>query len=250
VIASEIGGLEFEPRYAMNRLAYEFLRVQEARDLKRALAAIVKVGGGDGYLDGLNSELNKVWKDKDREKLDKSFENFVRTKKPAWEEVFRSLETRGAGHVQRASANRNALAFDLRSPIQSLPATVTGTLHIWPAWSHQLNFLLGRTEKGFLSIAFTAVPTPGVSVFRCDYDLGGQDDRWTMLGFHEASGIRAGTDVPFRIEVTATELTVFVAEALAVSAPLEGRSPLGNWGLGAQAGSTGEWKSIVVKSGP
>lgn len=86
----------------------------------------------------------------------------------------------------------------------------------------------------------------GVTVLRCDYS---QPEKWTRLAFGASQDMPAGVDIRFGIAVDKEELTVSVAGKEVARAALGGRSPIGPWGLGAQAGSTGEWKDITVKAG-
>src|SRR5262245_13626458 len=243
ILSSEVGTLEFQQRYAVDHEFYAFLRAQAPKDLARAVDAIASTGGGEGYRKALAAALDKIWSEKELEKLSDRFEAFLQQEKPRWKQEFRSLETRGEGYIQRAFPEKNAVAFRVDSSIDKLPASVSGTLHIWPGSSMQMNFLLGRSEGGFLSVALTA--GQGVTVFRYDH---GQPEPWTNLAFGESKDLLPGVDVPFRIELGKNELVVYVAEKEIARAALGGRSPIGPWGLGAQAGATGEWKDIQVKA--
>lgn len=245
VMNGEIGDLEFYPRYAVDQRFYGFLRAKHGKDLDRMAEAMRAQGGGEAFRAGILAAFAKVWKGKELERLQQEWLADVRQNEPEWDETYRSLETRGKEgehYVQRAFASSNAVAFRNQGP-PSVPYTAAGIVRAVPGDAHQLNFLLGRTEKGFLSVAFSF--PHGVSVFRCDV---GATDTWTILGEGPVEGLRIGADTPFRIEASAEELVLFVNEAEALRAPLHGRSPLGAWGLGAQAKTTGEWKSIAVRS--
>lgn len=240
ILGSEIGDLEFDARYAVNQRLYELLLAEHEKDLEKTVKAIKKQGGGEGYRAGLLAELGKIWSDKDRAKLQTEWVASTQAASPEWDEVLHSLETRGADYVQRAFPTSNAVAFRTDA-LDALPIRVAGTVKTIAGDAHQMNFLLGRTTKGFLSVGFSF--GQNVTLFRCDF---GAKDTWTILGTAECADLKIGTDVPFRIEANAAELVVFVAEKEALRAPLKGRSPLGPWGLGAQANTTGEWKNLVV----
>lgn len=243
VLAAEIGDLDFHDRYAVSHRFYAFLRAEHAKDLEKTVKSIRIQGGGEAYRAGLMAELGRQWKDKELEKLHKEWLASVQAAKPEWDETFRSLETRGEGYVQRGFTDTNAVAFRTEGP-KTLPLTASGTVRVVPGDSHQMNFLLGRHAKGFLSVAFNF--GHGVSVFR--YEAGAKEE-WKTMASAECPDLRIGADVPFRIEAEVGELAIFVADKEVLRAPLE-RSPLGPWGLGAQAKTVGEWKSIVVASTP
>lgn len=244
VLGAEIGGLDFHPRYSVNYRFYEFLRETNKRDLKKTVKAITGQEGGEAYAAGLGAAQRKIWREKTLEKLDAKWKAWVKEAEPEWIETYRSLESRGEVWVQRGFPGSNAVAFR-RAPVESLPFTASGTVKTIAGDAHQMNFLLGRTEHGFLSVAFNF--GYGVTVLELD---GRKPDPWITRGTAECEGLRIGADIPFRIEASVEELVVFVAEEEVVRAALKGRSPLGAWGLGAQAATTGEWKSIVVESGP
>lgn len=242
ILSGALGALELHPRYRVNYEFYVFLAAQEPKGLARVVQAISSTGGGPGYQERVLEAVQKIWSEKDLKKLDERFEDFLQSRKPCWDELYRSLETRGEGYVQRAFADKNAIAYRMDSPIERLPAQVTGTLRIWPGPSLQMNFLLGRTDTGFLSVAFTA--GQGVTVFRYDNT---QSDPWNRLAFGESKDLPTGADVPFGIEIEKNELAVYVSGKELVRTTLGGGSPLGTWGIGAQAGATGEWKGLLVK---
>jgi len=239
VLASEVGDLDFYARYAVNLGLYELLLESHAKDLDKTVKAIKKQGGGEGYRAGLLAELGKIWSDKDLAKLQTEWLAAVGAGLPEWDEVLRSLESRDNGFVQRAS-DRNAVAFRTQG-IDVVPFTASGTVGTIAGDAHQMNFLLGRTEKGFLSVAFTF--GQNVTVFRCDYGL---KDTWTILGTAPCADLKIGTDVPFRIDASAEEIVVSIAGTEVVRAALKGRSPRGPWGLGAQARTVGTWKDVSV----
>lgn len=244
ILAAEIGNLEFYPRYAASFRFYAFLRAKRAKDLERIVKAIRTQEGGEAYRAGLMAELGRLWKEKELEKLDKDWQASVKALAPQWDEVYRSLEWRGEGWVQRAFGTSNALTFATDGP-KSVPYTASGVVRVLPGDAHQMNFLLGRTPKGFLSVALNF--PHGVSVFR--YEAGAKEE-WKELGTAAATDMKIGQELAFRIEASAAELVVFLADKEVLRAPLGGRSPIGTWGLGAQKNTTGEWRSIVVQAAP
>jgi hypothetical protein len=248
VLAAEIGDLDFYPRYGVSHRFYELLRAKHPKDLDKLAAVMRKQGGGEGFRAGVLGELGQIWKARELEKLQKEWLASVQEAEPEWDEHLRSLETRGMegeSYVQRGFGDTNAVAFRNQAPA-GLPFTARGSLRAVPGAAHQMNFLLGRSDKGFLSVAFT-FGQGAITVLRCDF---GPPDTWTVLGTTACAGLVIGAEVPFRVEASAAELAVFVEDAEILRAPLHGRSPLGQWGLGAQAGTTGEWKGIAVQAGP
>jgi hypothetical protein len=245
VMGAEIGDLEFYARYAVNHRFYALMRGRHGKDFDRMAKAMREQEGGASFRAGVLGEFGKLWKEKELEKLQTEWLADVRGGEPEWDQVFRSLETRGTKgehYVQRAFPDTNAIAFRSQA-MGALPFVATGTVRAVPGDAHQMNFLLGRSDKGFLSVAFS-FPS-GVTVFRCDY---GETATWTVLGQAAVEGLRIGAWTPFRIEATAEELRVSVNGAEALRAKLHGRSPLGQWGLGAQAKAAGEWKDLVVEA--
>lgn len=243
VMAAEVGDLEFYARYAVSHRFYQLLRAKHGKDLARMAEAMRKQGGGEGFRAGILGEFGKLWKEKELARLQKEWLADVREAEPEWDELLRSLETRGEvgeHYVQRGFPESNAVAFRNQA-MTALPFAATGTVRVVPGDAHQMNFLLGRSEKGFLSVAFTF--PEGVTVFRCDF---GATDTWTILGRAEVAGLKIGAETPFRIEASAEELGVSVNGAEVLRAQLHGRSPLGPWGLGAQAKASGEWKGVRV----
>jgi hypothetical protein len=205
--------------------------------------AMRRQGGGAGFRAGILAEFGKIWKEKELERLQAEWLASVKESEPEWNERLRSLETVGKSgerYVQRAFPERNAVAFR-NETLAQVPFTAAGTVRALPGDAHQMNFLLGGTDEGFLSVAFTF--PQGITVFRCDF---GPTDTWTVLGQAAVAGLRIGADTPFRVDASADELVITVAGAEVLRAPLHGRSPLGRWGLGAQARSAGEWKDLVV----
>jgi hypothetical protein len=242
ILAGESGNLEFHARYSSSYRFYAFLRAKHAKDMERIVKAIRTQEGGDGYRAGLMAELGRQWKGKELDKLHKEWVAAVKAAKPEWDEVYRSLESRGDAWVQRGFGDSFAIAFVPEGP-KSVPFTVTGTVRVLPGEGTQMNFLLGRTPKGFLSVAMNF--GHGVSVFRFE---SGAKEEWRNLATAESRTMPIGKDVSFRLEANAAELVVFLDDQETLRAPLGGRSPVGPWGLGAQPKTTGVWKSIAVRA--
>ncbi len=242
VLADLTDDLEFYDRYSVRTLFYGFLRAKHPAELERAVAEVRRTGGGPGYGERLQKELDGIWNPSSLEKLDREFLRHVEGRKPRWDEVFRSLETHGEDFVQRAFEEVNAIAWRTE-PVAKLPFTCEGWLRILPGRATQMNFLLGRSDAGFLSVAFTA--GYGVDAFRYE----SASEEWHRLGTVGVPELRVGTGAAFRIVARADALTVSWDGKEVLQAPLDGVSPLGPWGLGAQNGSCGEWKKIRVVSG-
>ena len=103
--------------------------------------------------------------------------------------------------------------------------------------------MLGHSRDSFLEVAFTA----GVGVTLWRYDCGA--GRWSLKGSAPVLELVTERATDFRIEASADELEVWLADKSVLRVPLAGDSPLGPWGLGAQANACGCWSGIEVASG-
>lgn len=236
--------LERYRRYA----AYElfFRRLVSRRDAKPLRAAFVRAlrsaeGGGVG--ERLAAAVTTTYAAEGPEGLDLDFEQYVRSRAPAWDEVFRALSTVGPAWAHTAFAENNALAWRAESAGDA-PYEVRGEIEILPGKgkAQQANVLLGRdVQEGFVSVAFKA--GEGVTVLRYH----AREDRWETLARGAAAAVQVWRKFPFRIAVEKDRVTVRVEGAEPVAASLGGRSLAGPWGLGVQAGAAVLWRGVRLR---
>ncbi len=244
VLGDRVDDLAFGDRYAVRALAFSYLADGARGDkLNTLLKQVGQLGGGAAHAAELERLAKSAFGDQD-----KSFERHVAALLPAWEEVNRSLAPMGKEWVQIAFPGRNAVAWR-REPIKGGIAA-SGAVRILPADGRQLNFLFGRTEDGFFSLALVA--DVGFTLF----DFRSKEDRWERFGSEEFPALRLGYKSTFALEAAGTTLKLRLDDR-------EWRVPLprpfpaeSRWGLGAQAatqgeqatGSAGIWSALEVKA--
>jgi hypothetical protein len=234
-LSDSVADLDLEDRYATRIVLYSYFAGEEGAKLGKLLRTMRGYGGGSGVPERARKDALAAFRGQD-----KAFAKHVAALRPEWDEAYRGLTTSGRAWVQIAFPEKNAIAWRVE-PVESRTFAATGALRILPGGAQQLNFLLARTDEGFLSIAFVA--DSGFTVF--DYRSGA--DEWNRLGVANAPALRLGIRTGFEIQAKQKELIVTV----------DGRSwtyelprPLPEaitWGLGAQAGSAGVWHDVVVK---
>ncbi|MBL8722625.1 MAG: hypothetical protein JNK49_01190 [Planctomycetes bacterium] len=244
IAGDRIDDLDLGDRYAARAVFYRFLGSDAYRSKLPKLAELVRgTGGGAEYAATVAKGAANIL----GSTVDRDFAAFVAKQRPAWREVFRSLDPSGAQWRQIAFPDRNAVAWR-RDPVKGGRLHARGTLRILPGGRGQLNFLFGRTEQeDFYSVAFVA--DQGFTVFRYD----GANDDWRNLGVGNAPALRLGVSTDFALEATGEQLLVKVGGqswTFALPVPLGKEIP---WGLGAQAGpqdgatgSAGMWADLVV----
>jgi len=247
ILGDAIDDLNMHDRYATRALLFAFLREGlYAQRSDRAIRAAVGTGGGTGYQQKVLAASKSALGDK----LERDFARHVEALHPQWNELFRSLLPRGAEWQQVAFPDRNAIAWNL-TPIQGGAFAARGRLRILPADARQLNFLFGRTEAGFYSVAFVA--DQGITLLRYDR----KNDSWQRLGDGNAPALRLGYDIAFEVTGRGCKVTVTL-DALHWDFDLPEALPQAvKWGVGAQAGaegvatgSAGIWSDVAVTAPP
>ncbi|HKQ47902.1 MAG TPA: hypothetical protein VJZ71_07535 [Phycisphaerae bacterium] len=169
--------------------------------------------------------------------LDDEFAEFIRGLKPEWDEEYRSLDTSRKQWYQLAFPETNAVAWRF-APVGQDQYKISGHVRILPGTKQQMNFYLGRSDEGFVSVAFVA--GYGVTVFR--YRTG--KDEWENLATAKAPGVELNKDIAFRLVISPGEVKVSVNKKSVLTATVGDFSLRGPWGLGAQAGAAGIWTKI------
>jgi len=242
IVADQLGDLEFSERYAVRSQWYAFLAgAPRAAKLSKLLRTVRATGGGPRFVATILEQATAAFGDQD-----KSFAKHVASLAPQWNEVYRSLTTSGAEWTQIAFPDANAIAWRTE-PLKSKGFTAKGELRILPGGRQQMNFLFGRTDDGFHSIAFVA--DGGFTVF----DYRAATNKWVAIGAGNAPALRLCVRTPFSVAVVRDKLTVELADqSWKFELPRELPASI-EWGLGAQAGppgsatgSAGVWTGLTV----
>jgi hypothetical protein len=242
LLGDKLDALDWRVRYGLREQWFGFLWSSSRQTkLAQCLSVARQLGGGSGYAEQLLQHATQAFESRSGE-----FTKHLTKLQPQWDEVFRSLAPRGKDWVQIAFPTSNAIAWNL-APVAGSKLSAKGKLHILPGGRGQLNFLFGRTDAGFYSIAFVA--DYGFTVLAYD----SQADSWTRVHDAAAPNLKLNTPTPFEVVASGEELRVRLAEqSWDVKLPRKLANPV-TWGLGAQAGpegsatgSAGLWLELVV----
>jgi hypothetical protein len=236
ILAERIDELDLDDRYAVRAMFFRFLASgAHAARLPKIASAVRAAGAGPDHGKKVAAAVTRTVGGG----LQAAFDRFVADARPAWSEVFRSLWTEGPTWRQAAFAEKNALAWRCDPVPGGLVAS--GGLQILPGGRQQMNFLFGRSDRGFYSVAFVA--DRGFTVF--DYAARGEE--WQQLGAGNAPQLRLGVRSRFAVEAAARKLTIRVDDqhwAFELPRPLPDEV---FWGVGAQSGSAGIWHDVTVE---
>jgi len=241
LVEDRLADFAFLERYPLRWLTYEFLRAEQPAACARLFAAAYD-DGRTGSPKRVREALAPLWSEAERAALDARFAGWLAALQPRWRPCSGLLEGRAQGLLSLAGAGGDALALST-TPLADLPVRLSGALSILPGENRQLHVVLGHSADSFLEVAFTA----GVGVTLWRYDCG--ERRWSIKGSAPVLELVAERELDFRIEADADELEVWLAGRSVLRVPLAGDSPLGPWGLGAQASACGCWSDIEAASG-
>ena len=235
ILADDIDALSFGDRYSIRAVFFRFLLTEAMRPRTRqAVAAVISTGGGEGYKEKVLAKAKMAL----GEQLDRRFVRYVARLDPHWDEVFRALDTRHETWQQVAYPGTNAIAWR-RQPVRGKGIRIRGGLRILPANERQqFNLLLRAPDLGgFYSVAFVA--GDGISVMRYRAEV----NEWTRIGGIAVPQLQLAEWHEFVVEASGERLRVECGEKIDLELPVELGREL-QWGLGAQAGSAGEWRGI------
>ena len=154
IFRDQTSSLEFYGRYAVVGLFFRFLKGGKHRpELEAILAEMRRLVGGEKFTERIFEFIERTLGSEGLDTLDREFKDFLRTKSPQWDQEYRSLEPVGKDWIQIAFPDTNAVAWRTE-PVGKSKYALTGELEILPGASRQLNLLLGRTDQGFVSVAF------------------------------------------------------------------------------------------------
>ncbi len=232
-LLDELGELTVNERYAVRWLYFRFLIEGKYRvKFRKVITKARQLGGGANFTERLFDESLRILGKKKLTSIDRDFKKYVKSFEPAWEEIFRTLQCQGERWVQAAFGS-NAIAW--RRKPAGKKYTVAGELTILPGAIEQMNLFLGRSEQGFLSVAFK----PG-SVTLFEY-LSSTGD-WQSRGFAECEDVLRGEPFAFSVAIKGSTARVAVNGADVISGEVKTIPLEGPWGLSAQANAAGIWK--------
>lgn len=241
ILRDNLNEVSWRKRYAVRWLLFRYLRsTMDQRAFGAIMGKVRQLGGGPKYAQQLNAFIEATLGPDEMKTIDRKFADYLRQRKPQWEQVYRSLDTAGKEWFQIAFSDKNAIAWRTE-PVGSDEYVLKGKFKILPAEKRQLNLLLGRNVDGFVSIAFD--PVFGVTVF----EYHAKDERWERRGGTTQNAPKLKRWVRFRIEIAGDQLRITLGRKLVVSVSLRGRSMRGPWGLGAQVGSAGVWCNVKLE---
>lgn len=240
ILGDELDELDFYEVYAVRWLLFRYLMQDERRPaLHKTVADMRRYGGGRGFVERVAKSLAKHLRDRGAVKLDAGFRAWVTTLEPQWDEVYPSLETHGAEWTHTAFDSVNGISWSTARAGEG-SWELSGSVEILDDGRKQMNVLLGRSETGFVSIAFTQ---GAVTVL----DYTSAENSWKRLALGSAA-LPLGRPIRFSVAWSAEDgLRVAVAGKAAAECQVE-RSLAGPWGLGAQAGSSGNWRDVALTS--
>ncbi len=236
ILLDQTDQLEFFERYDARWLFFRFmLEGKNGKKFKKVLTEARKLGGGADFTAKLFKKCLRSFNKQKLASIDRSLRKQVGALEPGWDEVYRSLWFSDGTWRQAAFGSKNAIAWR-RTPAGSKKYSVAGELTILPGRARQMNLLLGRSDQGFLSVAFTA--GDGITLF----EYLSKTNEWQRRGYVECAEV--GSAEPFRFSATVEKNTVRIQVngVVVVSGEMQTIPLDGPWGLGAQASSAGIWK--------
>ncbi len=252
------GDLDFYERYAARRLLVTYLTTGDHKPrFAKFRKALRRMGGGRGYTTRAHARLREAFGAKAYGELEAGFQAWVRERKPQWYEIYRSLDARGSTWRQSAFSGKNAIAWRTADAWPK-PAggkakppayRLTGELEIIPSYGKQMNLLLGKSDAGFISVAFTA--GYGLNVF----DFNAKTNRWNRLASVKCPDLEHGKRVRFQVRIEGGKLLGAVGPAkhkrgVEFEVAIPAHHPMnGPWGVGAQKGTSGVWYGVKQEPG-
>jgi len=203
-----------------------------------------RLGGGDTYEQRIKQATLDAIKQAGVDNPSAAFRGWIDEFEPQWREEYRSLSTRGDVWQHSAWDRNNAVCWN-RQTLGDKDWELSGSVKIYDRDKSQLNVLLGRTDAGFISVALG--PDFGVTVFHRKYAQGNEKARWIRLENKEIDSIVMGEWSDFKITKRRDRLMIKINKERPVMIDVKGIDLDGNWGLGCQNQSAGEWRDVKVE---
>jgi hypothetical protein len=233
ILTDDLGALGFSELYDVRWLYFRFLiEGKHEQKFRQVLTRARQLGGGADFTRRLFDEAVSILGKKMLASIDRGFSKYVAAFEPAWEEVFRTLQCSDERWLQ-AAFDKNAVAW--RRADAGKKYTLAGELTLLPGAREQMNLFLGRSEKGFLSVAFSG---GGVNLF----EYLSETEDWQARGHAECPDVRRDAPFSFSVTVAGKKVRVEVNGKLVIAGEAQTLSLTGPWGLSAQANAAGIWK--------
>lgn len=241
VIQNDPGAVTLTERYALHWLLFNFLRIgKRGRLFNRVLWRSQRLAPGRDYVKRLERVVVEIFGREGLQGLDGEFARYVRGLEPVWEEVGVSLEIQRSQWRQMAFSDASAMAWRTEA-VKKAVYSLGGSLKILPGYGGEASLFLGRDDKGFLAVTFTA----GTGVQVRSFQFKGK--RWKNLVSASTQALKQGETIPFRVFVRDGSLRLSVGGKDVLAQTFEGRSFVGLWGIGVSEGSAAEWDSVRLR---
>lgn len=234
ILHDQTDKLKWGSLYRVRWMLFRYLQEKNGKSLNKVLAKARQLGGGEGYTETLYREFVGIFGEKKMAKIDKGFHKYVKSFKPEWKEVYRSLEY-SQGTWKQAAFDSNAIAWRTQ-PVGKKKYSISGSLTILPAPRNQMNLFLGNSEAGFFSVAFSA--GSGVTLF----EFLSEGNNWVRRGYSDCAAVKLGEAFEFKVSVSKKTVQVSVNGKQVIEGKAETLDLTGPWGLSAQAKASGIWK--------
>jgi len=164
------------------------------------------------------------------------FATYVRSFRPAWDQVARSLERRGDAWLQFAFPGVDAIAWRRRGPAHSV-YRIGGALRFLSEDDPGAKLLFARDADGYLAVVFER--GRGLAIRRFNERLG----EWAELA---RSDEPIGSRCDFEAHISRDRVRLVVAGRTRCEARVSDLRISGPWGVSVEAGGAVEWRRLGV----
>lgn len=204
-----------------------------------------RLGGGSEYKENLKRATLDAISAAGVENPDIAFKAWVGAFEPEWDEVYRSLQTKGNVWMQGAFNRNNSICWN-NEELGERDWVITGSMKIFEGDKTQMNILLGRNDIGYVKVA---VDTEwGATVFHRVFPVEkNKRSKWIRLGNKEIKANETNKWIDFKISKRRNRLMVKIDKQRPIRIELGDIDVTGRWGLGVQNKSAGLWRDVKVE---
>jgi len=204
-----------------------------------------RLGGGDEYEANLRQATLDAISAAGVEHPDAAFKAWLDGFDPQWEEVYRSLQTRGNVWMQGAFDRNNSICWN-NTELGDGDWVISGSMKIFEGDKTQMNILLGRNDIGYVKVA---VGTEwGATVYHRVFPVEkNKRSKWIKLGTKEIKSNETNEWIDFKISKRRNRLMVRIGKQRPIRIELGDIDVTGRWGLGVQNKSAGLWRDVKVE---
>ena len=223
----------FFQSYGVRWMLVDMLMTKHEKKFRAFMKDFRRLGGGRDFperttkmlLENLGVEIKQ---------LEAEFVQHIKSQKPVWVDVIRSLETGGDVWHQIAFPKSNATAWNQRPLPDSCKISIDA--EILSGTGNQLNLRLGQADS-FTQFSLTA--GYGINVFEF------KDKKWQMTFKKKLDNVVAGRPMKLQL-VRNKELQFLLDGEVIFEGELKENKEL-KLGLGAQKGSVVAWRDLKVE---